>query len=92
MKVQILGLNCDKCETMRTNVAEAVKSSGIACEIEHIGEILKFIKMGVVQVPGLVINGKVVSTGKALSVKELIPLLQKAQENEAKSAGKGTGK
>lgn len=86
MKVQLLGLKCPSCETMRTNVEEAVKACGFICEVEYVGEILKFIELGVAQTPALIIDGRVISSGKVLSVSEVIARLKDARGSASNSA------
>ena len=93
MKVQILIMKCPSCETMRINVDQAVKTCGFPCEVEYVSEILKFIELGVAQTPALVINGKVISSGKLMTVPEVMAWLQSAHDAESHSpAGKGAGK
>ncbi|NWG14030.1 MAG: thioredoxin family protein [Acidobacteria bacterium] len=93
MKVQILIMKCPSCETMRSNVDQAVKACGFPCEVEYVSEILKFIELGVAQTPALVINGRVISSGKVMTVPEVIARLQGAHDAESDSpAGKGVGK
>jgi len=75
MKIQILGTGCPKCETLARHANEAVEELGIECEIEKIKDIQEIIKFGVMMTPGLVINGKVESVGKVLSVERIKEML-----------------
>ncbi len=80
MKVEVLGPGCKRCDQLYENVKAAVAhfdaASGI--QVEKIGDIHYFTKMGVFMTPGLVINGKTVSAGKVLSVEEV---KEKLKEN-----------
>jgi small redox-active disulfide protein 2 len=69
MKVEILGAGCKRCDQLYENTQNAVAElkSATPIEIEKIGDINYFTKMGVLMTPGLVIDGEVVSTGKVLS-------------------------
>lgn len=75
MKIEILGTGCAKCTTLEKVVKEAVAKSGKFAQIEKVDDIMKIMEYQVVSTPGLVIDGKVVSTGKVLSVDEVVALI-----------------
>ena len=75
MKIEILGTGCAKCKTLEKNAQEAVAKSGKFAQIEKVEDLTKIMEYGVMSTPGLVIDGKVVSTGKLLSVEEIVSLL-----------------
>ena len=56
-------------------VKEAVSKIGGFHSVEKVEDIMKIMEYQVVSTPGLVIDGKVVSTGKLLSVEEVIALM-----------------
>jgi len=73
MKVEILGTGCKRCDQLFENTQNAVAEldSPGKIEIEKIGDVNYFAKMGVFMTPGLVIDGEVVSTGKLLSPNQI---------------------
>ena len=73
MKVEILGTGCKRCDQLYENTqnAAAELDSPGDIEIEKIGDVNYFAKMGVFMTPGLVIDGEVVSTGKVLSPNQI---------------------
>jgi small redox-active disulfide protein 2 len=73
MKAEVLGTGCKNCDQLYENLKTAVSSidSETAIEIEKIGDIQYFTKMGVFMTPGLVIDGEVVAVGKVLSADEI---------------------
>lgn len=75
MKIEVLGTGCAKCITLEKVVKEAVAKSGKFVQIEKVDDIMKIMEYQVVSTPGLVIDGKVVSTGKVLSVGEVLALI-----------------
>ena len=75
MKIEVLGTGCAKCITLEKVVKEAVAKSGKFAQIEKVDDIMKIMEYQVVSTPGLVIDGKVVSTGKVLSVDEVLALI-----------------
>ncbi|MFY9143095.1 thioredoxin family protein [Sulfuricurvum sp.] len=76
MKIEILGTGCAKCKTLEEATKQAVATSGMFAQIEKVDDIMKIMEYGVMSTPGLVIDGKVVSTGKVLSVNEIIELIK----------------
>ena len=73
MKVEILGTGCKRCDQLYENTQNAVAEldSPGPIEIEKIGDINYFTKMGVFMTPGLLIDGEVISTGKVLSPNQI---------------------
>jgi len=76
MKIEILGTGCTKCKALEEATKQAVAMSGKFAQIEKVEDIMKIMEYGVMSTPGLVIDGKVVSTGKLLSVNEIIELIK----------------
>ena len=73
MKVEILGTGCKRCDQLYENTLEAASDVDISdkIEVEKIGDVNYFVKMGVMLTTSLVIAGKVISVGKVLSVEEI---------------------
>ncbi len=76
MKVQILGTGCPRCKKLEANARKAIEELGIDVEIEKVQEIKEITKFGVMMTPGLVIDGKVKSTGEVAPVKKIKKYLQ----------------
>lgn len=75
MNIKILGSGCMKCKKLYENVEIALKESQIEATLEKVEDINKIIDYGVMMTPGLVIDEKVVSVGKALNPKDIIKLI-----------------
>ncbi|MFW9619750.1 MAG: thioredoxin family protein [Sulfurospirillum sp.] len=75
MKIEVLGTGCTKCHTLMANVKEAVAKKGIFAQIDKVEDIMKIMEYGVTSTPALVLDGKVVSSGKLLSPDEIVTLL-----------------
>jgi len=73
--VQVLGTGCPKCEKLRKNAEEAVKSAGIEARVEKVSDINAIIGFGVMMTPALAIDGEVKVAGKVPSSAEIIKLL-----------------
>ena len=74
-KIQILGSGCDKCRKLAANVKLAAERIDLPCEIEKIEDINQITAFGVMMTPALVVNGKVVSSGKVLTADEIAGFL-----------------
>ncbi|MFA6196547.1 MAG: thioredoxin family protein [Sulfurimonas sp.] len=72
MKIEVLGTGCSKCATLENVVKQAIAKSGKFVQLEKVDDIMKIMEYQVVSTPALVIDGKVVSTGKVLSVDEVL--------------------
>jgi len=72
VKIQVLGMGCAKCFSMERNVREAVARLSLNAEIEKVSDLNQIISMGVMMTPAMAIDGKVVSSGKALSTDQII--------------------
>lgn len=81
MKIQALGGCCKKSQANYLAVVEAAKELGIPDEVIHVTDIEEIMALGVMATPGLVVDGKVMSVGRTLNVKEAKLLLQKAMIN-----------
>ncbi|HUH41572.1 MAG TPA: thioredoxin family protein [Sulfurimonas sp.] len=77
MKIEILGTGCSKCAQLEAVVKQAVASSGKFAQILKVDDLMKIMEYQVISTPGLVIDGKVVSSGKVLSVDEVLALINK---------------
>jgi small redox-active disulfide protein 2 len=77
MKIEVLGTGCSKCTQLEEIVKQAVAKSGKFAQIQKVDDIMKIMEYQVISTPGLVIDGEVVSTGKVLSVDEVLALINK---------------
>ena len=77
MEIKILGTGCSKCKTLEKATKEAVKELGIDANIEKEEDIMKIMEYGVMHTPALVIDGKVVVSGRLPNEKDLKSLLTK---------------
>jgi len=75
MKIEILGTGCPKCIQLEAVVKEAIAKSGKFVQLEKVDDIMKIMEYQVVSTPGLVIDGTVVSTGKLLSIDEVLAFI-----------------
>ncbi len=75
--IKILGAGCKSCHEQYENTKRAVKEMGLDIPIEYITDMQKVMEYGVMSMPAIVVNEKVVSMGKVLKTSDVILLLQK---------------
>ncbi|MGM9552177.1 MAG: thioredoxin family protein [Clostridia bacterium] len=75
--IKVLGAGCKSCHEQYENTKEAVKNMGIDTPVEYITDMQKVMEYGVMSMPALVVNDKVVSMGKVLKTSEVEKLFHK---------------
>lgn len=75
MEIKILGTGCNKCEKLERNLKIVLEDLNIDATLENVEGLVEIVRYGVMTTPSLVIDDKVVSVGKVLSIKELKKLL-----------------
>lgn len=73
--IKILGGGCKKCNELEDNAKAATKEVGVNIDIQHVSDFTKIAEMGVMVTPALVINEKVVSSGKVLRQEQIVKIL-----------------
>ena len=76
MNIKILGSGCKKCVALAENASAAAQAEGIDAEIEKVTDIIAIASYGIMSTPGLVIDEKVVSSGRVLNTSEIGTLLK----------------
>lgn len=75
MNIKVLGGGCRSCEALLKAAKEAVAAKGIDAEVEYITDMEKIMGYGIMSMPALMIDVKLVSAGKVLKSKEVEKLL-----------------
>lgn len=74
--VKILGSGCAKCNALEKSTQTAISELGLNLSIDHVRDFAQIASYGVMSTPALVLNGKVVSYGKVLTVEEVKVILK----------------
>ena len=74
--IKILGAGCKSCHEQYENAKAAVKAMGLDLEVEYITDMEKVMAYGVMSMPAIVVNEKVVSMGKVLKAADVEKLLR----------------
>lgn len=76
MIIKILGTGCPKCKKLEENARIAIKELGSDATIEKVTDLDQIMDYGVMITPALVIDDKVVSSGKVLSAVDIKALIK----------------
>lgn len=80
--IKVLGAGCKSCHEQYENARKAVNDMGLSVEVEYITDMQKVMEYGVMSMPALVVNEKIVSMGKVLKANEVVALLRKLERQE----------
>ncbi len=75
MEIKVLGTGCPSCKTLYETTQQTIAELGSDATLVKEEDLLKIIEYNILSLPALVIDGKVVSAGKQLSLKEVKELL-----------------
>ena len=73
--IKVLGAGCKSCHEQYENAKKAVENLGLNVEVEYITDMERVISYGVMSMPALLVNDKIVSVGKVLKPNEIEKLL-----------------
>ena len=82
MIIKVLGPGCAKCHQLENEVDEVIKEMAIDAKVEKVSNMKEIMKYPVLMTPGLVINEKLVVSGKVPSKAEVIQYITNALEQE----------
>lgn len=77
MEIKILGTGCPKCKTLEKATRDAVAELGIEANIQKVEDIVEIMGYGVMHTPALVIDKKVVLSGRVATIPEIKNLITK---------------
>ncbi len=77
--IKILGTGCPNCKKLEVVARQAVDLTGVEAEILKVTDIADIMAYDILSTPGLVINEKVVSSGRIPSPAEVSTWLADAE-------------
>lgn len=80
LTIKILGSGCPNCQRLEEETRKAVSHLAIEAEFEKVTDYQKIMDYDVLSTPGLVVNEKVVSSGRIPSQPEIVTFLTTALE------------
>lgn len=71
MEIKVLGAGCAKCKKLEKVTYQAVDELGIEATIEKVEDMIKIMEFGVMATPALVVNDKVIVSGRVPKISEI---------------------
>lgn len=77
LEIEILGSGCMSCQKMFEITKEAIQNTGLSeiARVTKVEDFQRMMELGVMSTPGLVINDRIISTGKVYKLPDLEKLL-----------------
>lgn len=76
MEIKVLGTGCANCKNLEKAVINALAEMNVDANVVKEEDIVKIMGYGIMRTPGLVINEKVVVSGRVPSLKEIKEMIQ----------------
>ncbi len=76
LNIKVLGPGCTNCINLERLCREVISENNIEAEIEKVTDYKDIMSYGIMSTPGLVVNGKVIHTGKLPTKSTLTHWLQ----------------
>jgi small redox-active disulfide protein 2 len=76
VEIKILGSGCANCKRLEQIARKVAQDNAIEAEFEKVMEYADIMKFGIMSTPGLVLNGKVVCSGRIPSEAEVTAWLK----------------
>ena len=78
MKIVILGPGCPRCHEVEKRTINVLAELGIVADVEKVTDIKKIMEYDILSTPGLVIDGRVVCSGRIPRPEEIKAWIQQA--------------
>lgn len=75
MEIKVLGSGCSNCKKLLENVQIACKELQFEANIHYVTDYMEIVKTGLMRTPGLMIDGKIVSSGRVPNSDEVKKLI-----------------
>jgi len=82
MEIKVLGTGCAKCQSLEKTVKEVIAALKLDVKLEEVKDMKQIMQYPILMTPGLVINGKVVMSGKVPSKTEVEHCIMDAIKEE----------
>jgi small redox-active disulfide protein 2 len=82
MKIEVLGPGCANCQKLEREVFNALSELNLDADVVKVTDLKKIFTYGILMTPGLVVNGKVICSGRVPGRREIKEWLKKEQESK----------
>jgi small redox-active disulfide protein 2 len=81
MVIKVFGSDCALCAQLESMTRQAVASLGLTASVEQVRDFSEILGYGVIGTPALLVDGRVVVSGRLPSQDEISRLLAEAAPN-----------
>ena len=82
MKIKVLGPGCARCHQLEQRVREVIRELGIDAEIDVVRDVKRMMEYPILTTPGLVIDEKLVCSGRVPAKAEVATFITTALAKE----------
>ena len=79
LEIKVFGPGCPRCDRLMNDVMSVLARLDVAADVEHVRDLSRIAELGPVGMPALMINGKIVSSGRVPSDKDIIRWLREVE-------------
>ncbi len=76
MLMEIFGSGCANCAKLEAHAKEAAVRLGVEATVKKVTDFGEIAARGIMSTPGFAVDGQLLSTGRVLSVEQILRLLQ----------------
>jgi small redox-active disulfide protein 2 len=81
VKIKVLGPGCANCKRLEQITQKVIDNMAANATIEKVTDYQQIVELGVMSTPGLIVNDKVVSSGRIPSEAEVTEWIKTALES-----------
>jgi len=74
MRIELLGDNCSRCRRLQENIERVLQGGRIASRLERVEEPRRFAEYGLLALPAIAVDGRVLSAGSLPNSRELLAM------------------
>jgi len=78
VEIKVLGPGCANCKRLHQEAERAVREAGVAATIAKVESMEEIAGYGILRTPGLVIDGRVVASGRIPLAPEIVTMIAAA--------------
>lgn len=71
LEIRVLGPGCPRCKALEEATMAALAELNLPADLQHVKNLVEIARYGILGTPGLVVNGKVRSSGRVLSKEQI---------------------
>lgn len=76
MEIKVIGAGCETCEALYANARQALEQTGLSASVERVENLVEIVKLGVTQLPALMVEGQIVISGEAPAAQDIAGYLR----------------